>query len=42
MGIKTVIRRLYRTLPKSPELAMAIAMDSASEAGDRKGWISSL
>ena len=37
MGIKTVIRRLCKFLPKSPELAMAIAMDSASEAGKSQG-----
>ncbi|GLW61700.1 hypothetical protein Hthe01_20490 [Hydrogenophilus thermoluteolus] len=33
MGLKTVIRRLCKYLPKSPELAMALALDTASELG---------
>lgn len=33
MGLKTVIRRLCKFLPKSPELATALAMDAASEQG---------
>ena len=33
MGLKTVIRRLSKFLPKSPELATALAMDAASEQG---------
>lgn len=33
MGLKTVIRRLCKFLPKSPELATALALDSASEQG---------
>ena len=33
MGIKTVIRRLCKFLPKSPELATALAMDVANERG---------
>ncbi len=33
MGLKTVIRRLTKLLPKSPELATALAMDSAAEHG---------
>ena len=32
-GLKTVIRRLCKFLPKSPELAMALALDAASEQG---------
>ena len=31
MGLKTVIRRLCNLLPKSPELAMALAMDELNE-----------
>jgi len=34
MGLKTVIRRLYNLLPKSPELAMALAMDDVNERGE--------
>jgi recombination protein RecT len=33
MGMKTVIRRLSKFLPKSPELATALAMDAANEQG---------
>lgn len=33
MGLKTVIRRLCKFLPKSPELATALALDAASESG---------
>jgi recombination protein RecT len=33
MGLKTVIRRLCKYMPKSPELAQAIALDSAFERG---------
>jgi recombination protein RecT len=33
MGLKTAIRRLCKFLPKSPELATALAMDAASEQG---------
>ena len=33
MGLKTVIRRLCKLLPKSPELAMALAMDELHERG---------
>ena len=33
MGLKTVIRRLTKLLPKSPELATALAMDAAAEKG---------
>lgn len=33
MGLKTVIRRLSKFLPKSPELATALAMDAANEQG---------
>lgn len=33
MGLKTAIRRLCKFLPKSPELAMALAMDTAFERG---------
>lgn len=33
MGLKTAIRRLCKYLPKSPELAMALALDSVSERG---------
>ncbi|WP_303786724.1 recombinase RecT [Azovibrio restrictus] len=33
MGLKTVIRRLCKFLPKSPELATALAMDAVSEQG---------
>jgi recombination protein RecT len=33
MGLKTVIRRLCNLLPKSPELAMALAMDELNERG---------
>ncbi len=34
MGLKTVIRRLCNLLPKSPELAMALAMDDVNERGE--------
>ena len=34
MGLKTVIRRLCHLLPKSPELAMALAMDELNERGE--------
>ena len=34
MGLKTVIRRLCNLLPKSPELAMALAMDELNERGE--------
>lgn len=34
MGLKTVIRRLCNLLPKSPELAMALAMDEVNERGE--------
>lgn len=33
MGKKTVIRELCKYLPKSPELAKALAMDAAADAG---------
>jgi len=33
MGLKTGIRRLSKFLPKSPELATALALDTASEQG---------
>lgn len=33
MGLKTAIRRLCKFLPKSPELATALALDSANERG---------
>ncbi|EXI87787.1 MAG: hypothetical protein AW11_02383 [Candidatus Accumulibacter regalis] len=33
MGLKTAIRRLCNLLPKSPELAMALAMDELNERG---------
>jgi recombination protein RecT len=33
MGLKTAIRRLCNLLPKSPELAMALAMDDLNERG---------
>ncbi len=33
MGKKTVIRALAKLIPKSPELATALAMDSAADAG---------
>lgn len=33
MGLKTAIRRLCKFLPKSPELATALAMDAAFERG---------
>ncbi len=33
MGLKTVIRRLCKFLPKSPELATALAMDAVNEQG---------
>jgi recombination protein RecT len=33
MGLKTVIRRLCKFLPKSPELATALALDAAAESG---------
>jgi len=33
MGLKTVIRRLCKFLPKSPELATALALDAVSEQG---------
>ncbi|MBX3630657.1 MAG: recombinase RecT [Nitrosomonas sp.] len=33
MGLKTVIRRLCKYLPKSPELATALALDALSEQG---------
>lgn len=33
MGLKTVIRRLCKFLPKSPELATALALDATAEAG---------
>lgn len=33
MGIKTVIRRLCKFLPKSPELAAALALESRAEQG---------
>lgn len=33
MGLKTVIRRLCNFLPKSPELALALAMDEMNERG---------
>lgn len=34
MGLKTVIRRLCNLLPKSPELALALAMDEMNERGE--------
>jgi recombination protein RecT len=34
MGLKTVIRRLCNLLPKSPELALALAMDELNERGE--------
>lgn len=33
MGLKTAIRRLCKFLPKSPELATALALDAVSEQG---------
>jgi len=33
MGLKTAIRRLCKYLPKSPELATALAMDAAAQNG---------
>lgn len=33
MGLKTAIRRLCKYLPKSPEMAAALALDAASEQG---------
>jgi recombination protein RecT len=33
MGLKTVIRRLSKFLPKSPELATALALDAVAENG---------
>ena len=33
MGLKTGIRRLCKFLPKSPELAIALALDAANEQG---------
>ncbi len=33
MGLKTAIRRLTKFLPKSPELATALALDAANEQG---------
>ena len=33
MGLKTVIRRICKYLPKSPELATALAMDEKAHAG---------
>lgn len=36
MGKKTVIRRLCKYLPKSPELAAAIALDSVSEVSGKQ------
>ena len=33
MGLKTVIRRICKFLPKSPELALALAMDEKAHAG---------
>lgn len=33
MGLKTVIRRLCKFMPKSPELATALAMDAVNEQG---------
>ncbi|WP_126448368.1 recombinase RecT [Sulfuricystis multivorans] len=33
MGLKTVIRRLCKFLPKSPELATALALDAVAENG---------
>lgn len=33
MGLKTAIRRLCKYLPKSPELATALALDTVSEQG---------
>ena len=35
MGMKTVIRRLCKFLPKSPELATALALEDASEKGSQ-------
>lgn len=37
MGMKTVIRRLCKMMPKSPELAAAIALDEAIDRGARQG-----
>jgi recombination protein RecT len=36
MGLKTVIRRLCNLLPKSPELAMALALDEVTERGENQ------
>lgn len=33
MGLKTAIRRLCKYLPKSPELATALALDAAADSG---------
>jgi len=37
MGLKTVIRRLCKYLPKSPELALALELDNATEDGRAQG-----
>lgn len=37
MGLKTVIRRLMKFLPKSPELATAMALDAAADGGKDQG-----
>lgn len=37
MGLKTAIRRLCKFLPKSPELAAALALDAAAENGKEQG-----
>lgn len=37
MGLKTAIRRLCKFLPKSPELAAALALDAAAERGKDQG-----
>lgn len=37
MGLKTVIRRLIKFLPKSPELATAMALDAVAENGKEQG-----
>lgn len=37
MGLKTVIRRLIKFLPKSPELATAMALDTVADNGKDQG-----
>lgn len=37
MGIKTAIRALCKTMPKSPELSAAVALDEIADRGARQG-----